>query len=76
MNAGVPRVQATAVTAPPVDSDQVTPEMIHSRTCQLARLNGRLDGHISQRDYEQAKRELYRERGLGLPEWSFELECP
>jgi hypothetical protein len=44
--------------------DHVTPAIIHLRTCQLARLRGRLAGQVTQVDYEQAKRELYRENIL------------
>lgn len=37
---------------------QVTPDMVRSRTVELALNAGRSSMEISQRDYEQAKREL------------------
>lgn len=36
----------------------VTAEMLHARTCALALAAGRIPPHVSQVDYEQAKREL------------------
>jgi hypothetical protein len=46
----------------------VTREMVYARTRELAAINGRSDGNISQDDYEQAKRELTGERDLDRQE--------
>lgn len=61
----VPRVQEADSGAPSICVDPVTPEMVHVRTCHVGQLNGRSAGRVTQADYEQAKRELYRERDLG-----------
>lgn len=37
---------------------RVTPQMVRSRTVELAMIAGRSSIEIRQRDYEQAKREL------------------
>lgn len=36
----------------------VNREMVHVRACELALVNPRSEGRVSQADYEQAKREL------------------
>jgi hypothetical protein len=37
---------------------RVTRQMLHERTCAIARRAGRLPPYVTQSDYEQAKREL------------------
>lgn len=42
----------------------VTREMVHARTRELALIAGRVPPHVSQADYEQARRELTGESDL------------
>jgi hypothetical protein len=74
MSAYSNRVQAE-VLASHQELHQVPPA-IRLRSCQLVRLNDPLGGQVSQDDYEQAKRELVRERILILEEPSRALFEP
>jgi hypothetical protein len=46
----------------------VTREMVHARACELAVIAGRAPLHVSQADYEQAKRELTGEPDIDRQE--------
>jgi hypothetical protein len=55
---------ATTATEHPNEYQPGIPEMLHRRASELAQRAGRLSPHISQLDYEQAKRELTGESEL------------
>ena len=52
------RLYSAHSTRSPKHIGPVTRKMLHERTCEIARLAGRAAPHVTQDDYEQAKRDL------------------
>jgi len=55
-------LQTDSSQSPPSKGYRATREMVHSRTVELASLDGRAPHEIRQADYERAKREVTCEK--------------